>query len=198
MKATEILIEEHVLIRQMLSHLSQARKMIETDQHPPKELFEKAVLFSRNFTDKYHHYKEEYLMFGLLADKKEGVFEKQLAALKYEHERGCQFIETLSHSISEYAKGDNFATTTLLENIASYTSILKKHIFVENHIFFPLVEKELSNQESQDLVIQFQEESQRMGGSNFVSECRTLVLEIGTMVKPVEKKKEQEEYNFHK
>ncbi len=188
MKATEILIEEHVLIRQMLSHLSQARKMIETDQHPPKEVFEKAVLFSRNFTDKYHHYKEEYLMFGLLAKKKEGVLEKQLAALKYEHERGCQFIETLSHSIGEYAKGDSFATTTLLENIASYTSILKRHIFVEDHIFFPLVEKELSNQEDLDLVTQFQKENQRVGGSSFVSDYSTLVFEIEAMVKTCSKK----------
>jgi hemerythrin-like domain-containing protein len=183
MKATEMLIEEHVLIRQMLSHLSQARKMIETDQRPPKALFEKAVFFSRNFTDKYHHFKEEYLMFGLLANKKEGILEKRLTALKYEHERGCQFIETLSHSISEYAKGDDFATTTLLENIASYTSILKRHIFVEDHIFFPLVEKVLSDQEDRELVIQFQKESQRMGGSNFVSDCHTLVLEIEAMVK---------------
>ncbi len=188
MKATEILIEEHVLISQMLSHLSQAQKMIETNQHPPKELFEKAVLFSSNFTDKYHHYKEEYLMFGLLGKKKRGVLGKQLAALKYEHERGCQFIETLSHSISEYAKGDNLATTTLLENIASYTSILRRHIFVEDHIFFPLVEKELSNQEDQDLVIQFQEESQRLGGSDFVSDCSTLVLEIEAIVKTCRKK----------
>ncbi len=189
MKATEILIEEHVLIHQMLSHLSLARKMIETDQRPPKELFEKSVLFSRNFTDKYHHHKEEYLMFGLLANKKEGILEKQLAALKYEHERGCQFIETLSHSISGYAKGDNLATTTLLENIASYTSILKRHIFVEDHIFFPLVEKELSDKEDKDLVSQFQKESQWLGGSNFVSDCRTLVLDIEVMVKACRKNK---------
>ncbi|MBW1941869.1 MAG: hypothetical protein JRJ51_03435 [Deltaproteobacteria bacterium] len=42
---------------------------------PAKEFFEKAVAFARNFADRFHHYKEEHVMFAQLAEKKAGFFD---------------------------------------------------------------------------------------------------------------------------
>ncbi len=178
MKATAILIEEHGLILQVLDYLSRAQKLIETNHHPHKAVFDRAVSFSRDFTDKYHHYKEEYILFDLLAEKTKGIIKKQLNALKFEHERGCHFIESLSHSIDGYADSDAFATITLLENLASYVSLMKKHIFVVDHFFFPMVEKEFSVEEDRQLTARFQEESEHLGGSKFMSDCFNQVAEI--------------------
>lgn len=41
-----------------------------------------AVKFLHNFADKFHHFKEEYLMFGLLAEKKGGRFDGPIGALR--------------------------------------------------------------------------------------------------------------------
>ena len=62
MKSIEILTREHGLILQALDSLSLAQKKIETGKQPPKEFFEKALRFLRNFADKFHHFKEEYLI----------------------------------------------------------------------------------------------------------------------------------------
>ena len=87
MKATEILTREHTLILQALETLSRAQKKIEENQRLPKDFFKKALMFLRQFADQFHHFKEEYLMFGLLALKKEGAFDGPIGSLRYQHER---------------------------------------------------------------------------------------------------------------
>ena len=81
MKSTKILIIEHKLILQALSHLFSAKERLEKDERPPAEFFRMAIGFFQNFADAYHHFKEEYLMFGLLARKKRGELD-QLNPLK--------------------------------------------------------------------------------------------------------------------
>ena len=70
MKATQTLTREHTLIFQMLAQLSCAKEKLEKKEQPPVAFFKKAVLFSQNIADRFHHDKEEFLMFGLLAQKK--------------------------------------------------------------------------------------------------------------------------------
>jgi len=72
MNIIQILTDEHILILKGLDFLRIARDKIEKNEHPPKSFFHKAVRFFRNYADKYHHYKEEFLMFGFLARKEEG------------------------------------------------------------------------------------------------------------------------------
>ncbi|MBW1827698.1 MAG: hypothetical protein JRI78_12165 [Deltaproteobacteria bacterium] len=50
-----------------------ARDKLEKGKRPPKAFFQKAVEFFKTFVDKFHHFKEEYLMFGLLSQKKDGA-----------------------------------------------------------------------------------------------------------------------------
>ncbi len=75
MQAVKILAKEHEVILEMLDNLAAARDMLEKRNRPPKEFFEKAIVFARDFTDSFHHFKEEYLLFSLLAQKKEGAFD---------------------------------------------------------------------------------------------------------------------------
>jgi hemerythrin-like domain-containing protein len=182
MNVTDILVREHLIIRESLDALSRARDDLEQGQRPPKEFFAVAVEFARNFADKYHHFKEEYLMFGLLAQKKAGLFDGPIGSLRHEHEQCRYFIEKIFESIDSYAGGDEIATTTLLENLAAYISILKKHIHIEDHVFFKMAEQELSEKEKRILVAQFEKEEHKLGGTKFVETCRTLVLEMGSLI----------------
>jgi hemerythrin-like domain-containing protein len=72
MKALKILRDEHALIRQYLDNLALASEKLERGERPPKEFFEKAVDFSRQFVDKHHHFKEEHIIFTWLAQRKKG------------------------------------------------------------------------------------------------------------------------------
>ena len=64
-------------------------------------------------------------MFGMLAMKEECDLEGEMVALRYQHERNRHFIRQIENVLDPYADGDDIATSTLLENLASYISLLK-------------------------------------------------------------------------
>ena len=182
MKATEILTREHALILQALQSLSRARKKIEENQQLSREFFEKALIFFREFADQFHHFKEEYLMFGLLALKKDGAFDGSIGSLRFQHERCRACIDEISNALDSYADGDDIATTRLLESLAAYISLLRRHIYEEDHIFFKMAEKELSKEEEDLLSVQFKKEDQKMGGQSFYEQHRKLLEEMKAML----------------
>jgi hemerythrin-like domain-containing protein len=178
MKPTEILVKEHSLILQAVECLTQAKEKLEAYEQLPQKFFEMAVEFTQNFADKYHHFKEEFLMFGLLAQKKDGAFDGPISALRFEHERCRYFTDKIGKSIEDCIRGDQIATATLLENLAAYVSILKRHIYSEDHILFPMVEEELSQAEKKALQLQFLKEEKKMGGRDFFINSEKLVFEM--------------------
>ena len=135
MDPIEILMNEHGLIRNYLDNLTRAVTKLENGERPSRAFFEKAVLFSREFADKFHHFKEEYLMFGLLALKKGGAFDGPIGSLRYQHERCRACIEAISNLRDGYSNGDGIATTKLLENLAAYISLLRRHIHERDLLF---------------------------------------------------------------
>ena len=182
MKTTEILTREHSLILQALESLSQAQKQIEKNRSLPRDYFEKALVFLREFADQFHHFKEEYLMFGLLALKKGGAFDGPIGSLRYQHERCRACIDAISNSLDGYCSGDGIATTKLLENLAAYISLLRRHIHEEDHTFFPMANKELSIEEEDILLMQFKKEDEKMGAQTFYERNRSLLDEMKALL----------------
>jgi hemerythrin-like domain-containing protein len=183
MKSTEILIIEHKLILQALSHLFAAKERMEKDERPPAEFFRMAIGFFQNFADAYHHFKEEYLMFGLLARKKKGELDREIGMLRYEHDRCRNYIAEMENSLDGYGDNDEIATVTLLENLSPYISLLKRHIHKEDNIFFLMVDGELSEEEDQLLVERFNHEVEKMQGTDFMGQNVELVREMAEIVK---------------
>jgi hemerythrin-like domain-containing protein len=181
MDAIEILVNEHGLIRQFLDNLSMAMDKLETGERPPREFFEKALEFARNFSNKFHHFKEEYVMFAQLAQKKGGVFDGPIDSLRHQHERGRNFITEISDSLEGYARGDAIHTTTLLENLGAYIHLLRHHIHREDHNFYQMVKKEFSEKELQGLLELFNREDQKSGGKTFEN-SQKLVQELAALL----------------
>jgi len=71
-RAIQLLLAEHGMILDFLDLLQEAGKRIARDEGPVPEFFTQSVEFCRTYADKAHHYKEEHVMFGLLAQKHEG------------------------------------------------------------------------------------------------------------------------------
>jgi len=182
MKVTDILIREHGLILRALENLAEARDQIEKGLPPPKEFFEKALWFLSEFADKFHHFKEEYLMFGLLALKSEGALDGPIGTLRYQHDRCRKCINEMTRSLNGYADSDDIATTSLLENLAAYVSLLRRHIHEEDRKFFQMALKELSKEEEEILMKQFKKEGEKMGDQKFYDKCRNLIDEMDALL----------------
>jgi hemerythrin-like domain-containing protein len=166
MKITQELVNEHVHILRGLDFLRIARDKIEKNQLPPKSFFKKTILFFRNYADQYHHYKEEFLMFGFLAQKKGGLLDLEIGSLRHQHEAGRECITRIEKSINGYAMKNEIAITGLLQNLSSFISILSRHIYREDNLFFPMVEKELSLNEKTTLLEQFKVEEEILKQKN--------------------------------
>ncbi|MFZ2634248.1 MAG: hemerythrin domain-containing protein [Desulfosalsimonadaceae bacterium] len=185
MNATKLLIKEHAIILKVLDSLSSARNHIENGRLPEKLFFEQAVRFSRDFSDTFHHFKEEFLMFGMLAQKKEGDIDLEIGALRYQHEKCRGFIKGIDASLKGYGEKDELSITMLLENLAPYISLLRRHIYQENHLFFPLVEQSLTEMENQYLLEQFAKEEERFGGKTVFVTGKNQADELARMVQRI-------------
>jgi len=181
MNAIEILTNEHGLIRRFLESLALAEEKLENGEKPPRKFFENAVQFARTFTDRFHHFKEEHVMFVRLAQAKGGAIDAQVEMLKYQHERGRKFVSQVANSLDGYEKGDPIKTTELLESMAAYISLLRHHIHVEDHVFFPMVEKTLSSIEKDRVLEEFEKENMKCGEKAF-EDCHKLVVDMGSLL----------------
>jgi len=93
-----------------------------------------ALDFIRNFADKYHHAKEEDILFK--------YFEQDSAVIKSmnrDHEQGRAYIRTAQKAIEE---GDYTAAGT---ELTSYGALLTGHIEKEDNILYPWMNRELSD-----------------------------------------------------
>ncbi|MCP4580501.1 MAG: hypothetical protein GY839_02705 [candidate division Zixibacteria bacterium] len=147
MKAIEILINEHRLILKFLDLLDTVRDGLIRGEVPPKEFFERSVNFAREFADKFHHFKEEYIMFSLLAKKRNGLFKNEVNRLRNQHESSRAYIDNVFNSFNRSDKISNKRIKSIDKNLWNYIIDLRDHIDYEDNIFFPLVERELSDED---------------------------------------------------
>lgn len=174
MEALKILGSEHELIRRYLNVLALAVQRLESGQRPPMEFFEHAVDFSRRFVDRFHHIKEEHLMFARLAQVRHGEIDSLIDTLRFQHERGRNHVSGISSALPGYARGEDTHATMLVEDVAAYIALLRRHIQWEDHVFYPLVERHLPDADKTGLLREFERENQKSGPDFFTASRETV------------------------
>jgi len=181
MEPLETLTNEHGLIRQFLDNLSLAADHIENGRRPSTAFFEKGIEFARTFADSYHHFKEEHVLFVRLAQKKQGEVDAQLEALRQQHERGRELVSSISNALEGYVAQDPTKTGEMLESIAAYSALLKHHIHVEDHVFYPMVKRTLTEDEMDMVSTEFVNQREKHGGDAF-ERSHKLVVDMGSIL----------------
>jgi hemerythrin-like domain-containing protein len=181
MDPLETLSNEHGLIRQYLDSLNMAAARIESGQRMSEAFFEKAVEFARTFADKFHHFKEEHVLFVRLAEKKKGEMDAQLDALRLQHERGRELVAGIANSVEGYIAKDPMKTADLLQNMAAYGSLLRHHIHTEDHVFYPAARKLLDQEEMDQIAHEFEKQREKQGPDTF-ERSHKLVVDLGSIL----------------
>ena len=182
MKPLETLRNEHGLIRQYLDNLEDALRQMREGNRPPKEFFENAVKFGRDFADGYHHPKEELIMFVRLAQKFSGEYDGQIESLRHQHETGRNHISTIEAALVGYEDDSTFRFDEITESLTNYIPMLRDHIHTEDHVFFPLAYQKLSEEEQEQLQVEFDKAKEKSGESIF-EESHSLVIEMGSILR---------------
>ncbi|MFZ4726038.1 MAG: hemerythrin domain-containing protein, partial [Paludibacter sp.] len=103
MKAIEILVKEHDSILKMIDvtqHLLADKSTVNIDH------VEQIIDFVRNFADKYHHLKEEDVLFMEL--EKHGMPREggPVGVMLLEHDEGRNYIKLAAKAVAEYKQGN--------------------------------------------------------------------------------------------
>jgi hemerythrin-like domain-containing protein len=181
MDPLETLSNEHGLIRQYLDNLSLAGEAIEKGKFPSEAFFEKALDFARTFADSFHHFKEEHVLFVQLAQKRKGELDAQLDTLRLQHERGRELVNGIGNALGGYVARDPMKTADLLQNMAAYGALLRHHIHTEDHLFYPMARKALTEEEMGRLAEEFDRQRVKHGGDTF-ERCHKLVVDMGSIL----------------
>ncbi len=163
MEALKVLVKEHVKINECLNLLSTAGDKILKNEGPPKEFFSRAMRFCSEFADKYHHYKEEHVMFNYLAQKHNGEIDGQIESHRNQHEQCRDLIRKIEGALEGYEQKQNEPTRMLHSSVVEYCQTLRSHIKSENEVFFPMANKILDDSDDKNLMVEFVKYEKKVG-----------------------------------
>lgn len=152
---TEILEDEHRLIIRVVNALNVFAQGMEDGWDVEEEIFNELIEFMRIFAEKWHHAKEEDVLFPLLISK--GVPETgcPLAHLVSEHKLSNSYVAELVSSMEAYRKGDADARYAVIQGLRNLSLYYTNHIWFEDNMLFPLANRYLSNEDQDKLLHEF-------------------------------------------
>ncbi|MCF6157993.1 MAG: hypothetical protein E3K32_05345 [wastewater metagenome] len=127
------LVDEHGLIKRLLALIPHIVEYIENSVNVDKELVLQCVDFIRAYADKYHHMKEEDILFKYVDNNAEII-----QIMYKDHDTGRNHVR----QVIEGAEKGNKAQ--IREHLLAYRELLMQHIKKEDEILYPWIDRQLS------------------------------------------------------
>ena len=162
---TQVMVKEHQLILRMIKLLEHNTDLLEQGAFRHWSFFLDAVDFIRNFADRFHHAKEEDVLFVELV--RNGMPEKQspIEAMHMEHEQGRAYVQALEDAASKAAAGELGQVPLIVKNARAYAALLRAHIDKEDSILYPLAERVLPEDVRTAMLTSYERAEQRNPGA---------------------------------
>jgi len=138
---TEALVNEHGLILRMLDLLEKRATLTRSGEYANYRFYLDGVDFIRNYADRFHHAKEEDILFEALVTNGMPKANSPVAAMLMEHDQGRAFVKAMEEAAGSALVGESEANGLIAENALSYVGLLREHIAKENDILYPLAER---------------------------------------------------------
>jgi hemerythrin-like domain-containing protein len=156
MKSTNILVNEHRVIEQVLNCLERMVERCRTEGRLEGRPTRDAVAFFREFAERSHLAREEAILFPLVAGTQcpQGCRPAELMAREKTH--GHAHLEALAGAIDGAVAGDKDAVRRFIEHGEAYIGLLLKYVENEEDWLFPHANRLLDEDSERGLVKQFQ------------------------------------------
>lgn len=140
---TQVMVDEHKLILRMIALVEQNTELLEQGRFRNWQFYLDAVDFIRNYADRFHHAKEEDVLFVELI--KNGMPEKQspIEAMHMEHDQGRVHVRAMEEAAQKALDGETGQAAIIAEHAKGYAALLRGHIEKEDDILYPLAERVL-------------------------------------------------------
>lgn len=138
---TSALVREHKLILRMLNILEQKAGETAQGHCHDYHFYLEAVDFIRDYADRFHHAKEEDILFEALVTNGMPRANSPVAAMLMEHDQGRAYVKGMEDAAQEALAGKPGMEGTIAENALGYLVLLREHIDKEDNILYPLAER---------------------------------------------------------
>ncbi len=184
MKAVQTLRDEHQNILRMLKVV----KSLAIHTFNTKDVYYKgyydAIDFIRNYADKFHHGKEEDILFKKMSSELGEAIEKgPIYGMLAEHDLGRLFIKNMENALIEAEKGNNDAKVDIIANATAYTDLLYRHIDKEDNAIFNFAENQLKAKSHEELNSDFEEAKIRLNSDETERKYVAILEELESYVK---------------
>jgi hemerythrin-like domain-containing protein len=158
MRATDILMDEHRVIEQVLNCLEKLADRCEAGEKLDGPSALEALEFFRNFADRCHHGKEEGHLFPLLEARGLGRQGGPTGVMLHEHEQGRGLVAAMAGAVERGAPRE------FVRHARAYVKLLREHIRKEDQCLFPMAVGILSGADAEALARRFEHvENAEMG-----------------------------------
>jgi hemerythrin-like domain-containing protein len=139
----------------MLDITEEVTRRLDRGESVSPETLTELLEFFRVFADRYHHGKEEDLLFPLLEKKGLPKFGGPTGVMRAEHEQGRALIKQMAEAAQAYQDRTAGSAARWAEAARSYAALLHTHIDKENNVLFKMADHLLSGAEQQELANAF-------------------------------------------
>ncbi len=148
-KSLELLSKEHENILVIAEALNRECDALESGKEIDKEFFKKALDFIKNYADKFHHAKEEDILFKELCNEEAKMHCNPIEQMLYEHDIGRNFVKEIEEGLKERNK------EKIIRGARGYSNTLKDHIFKEDNVLYPMAEQVLNRKVRKNIFNKF-------------------------------------------
>lgn len=151
-ETSKILSKEHENILRVVDALE-----LEITQLKNKEIdsyfFKKVIEFIKNYADKFHHAKEEDILFKEFTKcaNEGGTHCNPVGQMLFEHEEGRKNIKMMELGLKENNK------KYLIKGASAYIQLIREHIVKEDSILYPMSDEALNDKVKKTMLKKFNE-----------------------------------------
>ncbi|MEK7162862.1 MAG: hemerythrin domain-containing protein [Patescibacteria group bacterium] len=157
---TKILSDEHNNILKIIDVLFKECDNLESGKEINKDFFKKIIEFIRDYADKFHHAKEEDILFIELSKDETQMHCNPIQQMLNEHDLGRDFVKNMENGL----RGNN--KNKIIENARGYSQLLQEHIFKEDNILYPMADEALSQKTKKAMLNKFEKIEQKFIKNN--------------------------------
>lgn len=167
---TQILSAEHQNILKVVNVVVKECDVLESGKELDKTFFTKAIDFIKNYADKFHHAKEEDILFVELCKDTVQMHCNPTSQMLFEHDLGRNFVKNMEEGLNE---NNN---EKVVENARGYAQMIAEHIFKEDSILYPMADEVLGAGIQESMLARFKQVETEFDAD--IKKCLSMVEEF--------------------
>ncbi|MEW6201962.1 MAG: hemerythrin domain-containing protein, partial [bacterium] len=164
------LVDEHVIIKKWLALIPQVIETADIETEAGKKLILDGVDFIRSYADRFHHAKEEDILFKYCDENSDII-----KVIHEDHETAR------SHVMATLEALDNNDRAAIAEHLTAYRELLTEHIKKEDEILYPWIDRGLVTHQVGELFSKFSEVDKSFG-NDFTDKYEKLIQNAEKML----------------